>query len=128
MYVRFVGDRIDQSSGRREGIFHLAGTLRDSDLLTGVDSERLAALRTWFDQNLKEPTRFARARRHHPKSVAISWFKAGAREHINRIREVQSILESYGFSVEMIKTGRPGYVVYEDDDQVTAYPFNDTAT
>lgn len=41
---------------------------------------------------------------------------------------MQSILEAYGLLTEMIKTDRPGYVVYEDEHQVTAFPFRDTQT
>ncbi|HEV3089316.1 MAG TPA: hypothetical protein VGX96_19075 [Candidatus Elarobacter sp.] len=126
MYVRFVGTRIDSSSGKREGIFHAAGALRRSGALSAADAARLDGIELWFDENLSKPARFARARRHHPAPVAISWFRSEARAHLARIREMQQILEAYGCTIEMIKTARPGYVVYEDDAQVTARPFNDT--
>jgi hypothetical protein len=126
--IRFVGSRRDNSSGRREGIFQLARRLRLSGELAEIDDERLAEIGQWFNENLRKPRRFARSQNSHPQAVAISWFKSDARDHIARIREMQSILEAYGLLTEMIKTDRPGYVVYEDEHQVTAFPFRDTQT
>lgn len=40
--------------------------------------------------------------------------------------DFQAILESYEIGVEMLREGRPGYVVYEDEHQVVAYPFSET--
>jgi hypothetical protein len=34
----------------------------------------------------------------------------------------------YWTAVKVIKTHRPGYVVYEDEFQIAAYPFSDTPT
>ena len=42
------------------------------------------------------------------------------------MREYQALLESYGFAVQMLREKRPGYVVYEDQHQVVAYPFSET--
>ena len=44
------------------------------------------------------------------------------------MRDFQRLLEAYGTAVKVIKTRRPGYVVYEDEFQVAAYPFSDTPT
>jgi hypothetical protein len=44
------------------------------------------------------------------------------------MREFQRILGAYGIAVETIRTRRPGYVVYEDEFQIAAYPFSDTPT
>jgi len=42
------------------------------------------------------------------------------------MRELASILEGHGISVELLQTERPGYIVYEDNYQVTAEPFIET--
>jgi hypothetical protein len=42
------------------------------------------------------------------------------------MREFQAVLESYDILVEMLRERRPGYVVYEDEHQVVAYPFSET--
>jgi hypothetical protein len=44
------------------------------------------------------------------------------------MRELQRVLESHSLSVETIRTRRPGYILYEDEYQVAAYPFRDTPT
>ncbi|MDP3854060.1 hypothetical protein [Phenylobacterium sp.] len=41
---------------------------------------------------------------------------------------LQALLEQHGIWGEVLRTARPGYVVYEDDHQVLAYPFADTPT
>ena len=128
MFVRFVVHRLDPDSGVRAGIFQATYELRGSRQTAEYDDARLTEALVWFSENLRKPNRFSRSRRPHRQAQAISWFKAGAREHLSKAREMQAILESYGRSVEMITVRRPGYVVYEDEFQATAYPFNDTAT
>lgn len=49
--------------------------------------------------------------------------KDSAVEHISRVRSLVAILEHHGVSVRMLKTGRVGYVVYEDEYQIVAEPF-----
>ena len=128
MFVRFVVFDRHSASGVREGLFQAAERLRRSGEMSNVDDDRVAAIREWFNLNLERPSRFNRSSRHNRKNKAISWFKSGAKRHITKIRELQVILESYGVLVEMVKTRRPGYVVYEDAFQITAEPFRDTAT
>jgi len=36
-----------------------------------------------------------------------------------------ALLDNHGVRVEMIKTTRPGYVIYEDNFQIVAVPFTD---
>ena len=38
------------------------------------------------------------------------------------MREIASILERHGIIVNTIYTDRPGYIVYEDEYQITAEP------
>ena len=38
------------------------------------------------------------------------------------------ILETYDVAVDVLRTKRPGYVVYEDQYQVAAEPFSETVT
>jgi hypothetical protein len=44
------------------------------------------------------------------------------------MRTSASLLDAYGFGVEMLKTSRPGFIVYEDHVQIAAEPFADTPT
>ena len=128
MYVRFVVNQRDAASGRRQGLFQATGALRDSGVLSRDDWDRLAAAREWFELHLERPARLTVSRRPHAKAQAISWFKNTASEHIAQMRELQHILEKHGDAVEVLTTQRPGYIVYEDEFQIAAYPYRDTQT
>jgi hypothetical protein len=45
-------------------------------------------------------------------------------EHVSRMRQLASPLHHKGITVEELRTTKPGYVVYEDDFQIAAMPFN----
>jgi len=128
MFVRFVIKELDCDSGRRQGLFQAAQSLKESGVLSGPDHERLDTLRGWFNENLKRPTRLAVSSRPHSKAQAISWYRDTATEHIAKMREFQEVLERYGLEVQMIQAKRLGYILYEDEFQVAAYPFKDTPT
>lgn len=83
---------------------------------------------TWFSNNLKKPERLSLSARPHRKNQAISWFRSTAAAHIQKMQEYRRLLELHGVAVEMIKTERPGYIVYEDEYQIAAYPLADTKT
>lgn len=128
MYIRFVIHANDEYSGRRQGLFHAMASLEDSGALHGYEQERYDAIYKWFKQNLRKPTTFSRSRKPSAMNVAISWFKDGAREHIAKMYEVSQILRAHGIEVEVIRSARPGYIVYEDKYQVAAEPFQETVT
>ncbi|HJR56753.1 MAG TPA: hypothetical protein VJ798_09255 [Rhizomicrobium sp.] len=128
MFVRFVIKDLDSGSGRRQGLFQAAADLKDSGRLTGADQQQLESVWNWFKENLEKPTRLAVSARPHSKAQAISWYRDTATAHIARMREMQDVLERYGVTVQMIKAKRLGYILYEDEFQVAAYPFSDTPT
>jgi hypothetical protein len=127
-FVRFVVHTKDEHSGRRTGIFQAVAKLSNSTKLSGEEWWRLRHIRDWFNDNLEKPTRFSLSAKPNKKAQAIGWFKESAVEHLTQIRAMILILESHGVVVERIRTQRPGYVVYEDEHQVAAYPFADTPT
>ncbi len=128
MLVRFVIENLDPNSGRRQGLFQAAKSLRDSGLLSRADDDALEELWAWFNKHLEKPDRLALSPRPHAKAQALSWFKDTATAHIAKMREFSTILARYGLTVQMVKANRPGYVLYEDEFQITAYPFSDTQT
>ena len=123
MYVRFVATRQHPDTGVQVGIFQTRLLLESAGPLAAWDEARLAALKDWFGIHLAKPERVARSRRPNGHHAAVSWFKASAREHIARARELAALLEQYGVPTRMVTTDRPGYVVYEDEFQVAAEPF-----
>ncbi len=128
LFLRFVTPFIDQDSQLESGVFQIAAKLRDGGTLNSHEEEHLHELREWFNRNLERPTKFTNAKPpfYRKRQNAISLFKASAREHISRMREMIAILENHGVHVRTIKTVRPGYVVYEDEFQVVAAPFADS--
>jgi len=125
MYIRFVVADIDEDSGKELGVFQAMSNLRDAGELDPPEEERHDLIREWFNEHLEKPSRFTASKppfyRRQPK--AISWFKDDAHEHISRVREYVAILVHHGVSVQMLKTERVGYVVYEDAYQIVAEPF-----
>jgi hypothetical protein len=126
MFIRFVIGDLDEGSGRRQGLFQAGEALLLSGQMHTRDEKYLEELYAWFKAHLPVPTRFSLSTRPHAKAQAISWFRDTAAEHIERMRDYQRTLESYGLQVTLLRTKKPGYVVFEDEYQVVAYPFADT--
>lgn len=128
MYVRFVVGTRDEQSGRRQGLFYAAYELADRGALSREELADLDDIHEWFAKNLTEPTRASWSARPHAKGQALSWFKESAVAHVSKMRALQAVLKEHGVFADVLRTARPGYVVYEDDHQVLAYPFADTPT
>ena len=128
MYIRFVVAQLHDNSGKRKGLFHALGGLRDAGKLYPYEQDQEKALKKWFGTHLKKPALFSRSTKTHAHKKALSWFKDSATEHISKMREMVAILEAHGVHVEVIQTERPGYIVYEDEFQVAAEAFKETGT
>lgn len=126
MYLRFIIQNLDRQSGRRQGLFQAMSDLEYEGKLLVYEQELYDETYEWFRKNLKKPRILSKSSRPHAKNLALSWFKGGAEQHINKMRDLAQILESHGIQTEMIRTNRPGYVVYEDDYQIAAEPYKDT--
>ncbi len=127
-YVRFVTESIDEDSGKRRGVFQAAYDLLDANELHPHEREELQSLRKWFSDHLEAPNRFARSRRKNPAPKSISWFKSTATDYVSRMHSICRILNEHGVQTEMITSARPGYIVFEDEHQIAAVPFAETAT
>jgi len=116
---------IDEDSQVAAGIFVAAYELLREANLADYEYEHLHDLLRWFDENLRRPSRFSRSSHPSLKNRAICWFRSSAREHVRKVHEMIVVLENNDVRVRMIKAGRIGYVVYEDEFQVVAEPFAD---
>jgi len=128
MYLRFVLPNRNPDAGVQDGIFQHAYALQRSGYLTGSQDKELLDLLLWMEENLEVPTRFNRTKSkgyYRRRTKGISWLKSSASEHVAKMRRIGSILDEHGFFVTMIKSPKPGYIVYEDDHQVVAEPFKD---
>jgi hypothetical protein len=127
VYIRFAVHLKDEDSGRRQGIFQTLVEVREAGLLYDYEVERVKEIHKWFNKNLVKPSSFNRSSKPHALNKAVSWYKDSAREHIACMRELAMILEGHGIEVLMLQSERPGYIVYEDEHQVTAEPFTETS-
>jgi len=128
-YLRFVLQQIHPDSGVPEGLFSTGYALRDDDETPPYDRDNLAAILSWFDDNMEVPTRFNRSSSkgvYRRTTKGISWFKTTAWEHIEKMRDLAAVLAEHGHLIDEIRTERPGYIVYEDTVQIVAEPFADT--
>ena len=129
MFVRFVLQRRNEDSGVRDGFFSAAYALCEDGATPGYAAAALGEHIAWFRNNLDTPYRFSRSTAKgadRRASKGVSWFKPDALECIARAFDVKAILDEYGYPVDVLKTDRPGYVVYEDALQIVAEPFADT--
>ncbi|MEO9683987.1 MAG: hypothetical protein ABJF86_18560 [Tateyamaria sp.] len=130
MYLRFVYARPVEGIKSREGFFQAAREIEDNPLSDGVAHHRIDDLRDWFNDNLEHPERFSRSSPkalHHKTTKGLSWFKPTATKHIAKAFELKSVLDECGYTIDVLKECRVGYLLYEDEHQVVAEPFSDTA-
>jgi hypothetical protein len=123
MYIRFVVSERDEDSGRERGVFSALYALEEDGELAQYERDWFHEAEAWFNENLRHPDRLAWSSRPNAPERAISWFKASAVDHVSRMRELVALLEHKAIVVTELRTERPGYVVYEDEHQVAAMPF-----
>lgn len=128
MYIRFVINIHDEDSNKRQGLFQAIAALRDQGKLYDYERILLKELHNWFNEHLEKPNSFSTSKRPHAKNIAISWYKDTAIDHISKMYELVSMLEAHNCLVDVVKTDKPGYIVYEDEFQVIAEPFIETET
>lgn len=131
MYLRFVTERRTRHGARRAGFLQASYEAVADNETPESSGVELKALIDWFEKNLVTPPRFNRTRSkgaYRREGTALSWFKKDAEEHIAQAFAASAILGQLGYGVSLIKTDRPGYVIYEDSYQVIAQPFADTLT
>ena len=125
--IRFVTQSTHEPFGHRSGVFKVAYSIRRSLPTEAPFAAELTEQLAWFDANLAVPTRFSTSRYPRAMNTAISWVKASAKEHVRRLRLLVALIEeARHIRIEELRTDRPGYIVFEDDHQVVAFPFAET--
>ena len=121
-YLRFVTGQAHPKTGQRAGLFSAAYRLQESGALGAVEQAEIDELLAWFNDHLSRPARFGRARYPH----GISWIRADARVQVQRLYALAELLKRHDHVVEVIRTDKPGFIVYQDEVQAVAEPFTDT--
>jgi hypothetical protein len=130
-FLRFVILKTHPVSGVDDGIFGVAHDLVGSAATDPADRQVLDETLKWFDEHLRSPARFNRTRSkgyYRRANRAISWLRETAVQHIAQMHRLKGVLDRHGYPVAIIREQRVGYVVYEDEYQVVAEPFEDTRT
>jgi 50S ribosomal subunit-associated GTPase HflX len=128
VYLRFVIDKLDVYSGRRQGLFQAISDLEHPHVLLAREQNQYDQLYERFRKYLKKPISFTRSSKPHAKKVALSWYKDTATEQLKKMRELCAMIEAHDLRVVILQTNRPGFVVYEDEFQIVAEPFQDAPT
>jgi hypothetical protein len=124
-YLRFVLEETDQRTGNAKGLFTAAYSALRSGELYGYEEKEIKEAMEWLERHLPVPDKFSKNRNaSHKNTHGISWFKPKATETLKQIRRIVAVLEEHGTKVKVLKTTRPGYVVYEDRFQIVAEPFH----
>lgn len=130
MYLRLVRPNRLPFQKARAGFFDAAYELRDVKTLDKITSDQLEDHLDWFRANLRVPKVFSRSkskgRDRNETPPGLSWFKPEAQEMLQRAFDLAIMLNGQGFAIEILRTERVGYVIYEDQHQVVAEPFADT--
>ena len=129
MYLRFVRPTPVEGMAAREGFFCAAYELRDMIDLDAYTADQLEDILDWFRQHLAIPYKFNKSSSKAAfkrDAKGLSWFKPDARDALDKAFELKALLEANGHGIEILRSERIGYVVYEDDHQIVAEPFSDT--
>jgi hypothetical protein len=119
-YIAYRGESLLEFD-EPTGVFACAYCLKRTQSLNADQTAILKGILRYLGANLPHPERLH-------KSKAIFWFKLQNQDLDvwNALLNLVEFLRLHKVRVEWITTDRPGYVVYEDEWQVAAMPFNDT--
>lgn len=129
MYLRFVQHARDPDTGLRTGLFVAAYRLANNNTHDLSIQARCHVLLDWFEANLTTPDRFNRTTSKgewRRVTHGLSWFKPTAQEHVGKAHELRGLLAEADIMTEVLRTSRPGYIIYEDAFQIVSEPFADT--
>jgi hypothetical protein len=115
VYFRFVIGKKDETSHQAQGLFTAAHDLLDDGDLTSEERAAIMEVLIWFNKNL-------RSLRWMTASRAIFWYKDSATECLSKMWDLKALLEFHGYFVEVVRCRALGHIVYEDANQVIAYP------
>lgn len=115
----------DERTNKQIGIFTLTYNLLDQNDLPNYEEVELRQLLNWFKANLKIPTKFSRKSNSNKTTKGISWIKESSQDCVKNLWKMKNILSNHDIIIEVIRTEKPGYIVYEDSNQIVAEPFRE---
>ena len=116
MYLRFVAGIDSESAKKQNGLFTEIQSLKDDQLLLDYQYELVKEVFDYFNKNLPIPP----YKRKNISKDGVAWFKDSATNFISRMWDLVAILEQNEVNVRVIKTEKPGMLLYEDNFQIVA--------
>ena len=98
------------------GIFTAAGIIEERRSLPDETRDLVRESLVWFNAHLKVP------RLDETEWRCLFWFDSGAQSFVGRLWELVYLLEDEGVFVSIVRTDRPGMIVYRDEHQIAAVP------
>ena len=122
LYLRYESV-VANSCGNHTGIFGLANGLARSHRLSPCDQAWWRQNNDWLnaaysDPATIDPTLFDRAL----NPVTACWFKAGARDVLERVPGYLALLDRYDVAWRLRQSDDPGLILYDDDVQIVVRP------
>lgn len=114
MFIRFVVGHDAEHHRSLTGIITEARLLRDKGRLDDYAKAQLEEAYTWLNANLPVPPFKAS---NWPRD-AVTWFKDEAGAPLAKMWEIASLPKEHGIPIRMLRSKRPGTVLYEDAYQV----------
>lgn len=124
VYVRFVCSETISGKKSRLGVFAALDYAEESELAPGWALTEIGQLYGWFQENLAFPDRYSKSGGKGHGQPGLSWFRAEADEHIQRMYRLKAALEECGVHVDVFTTRDPGEIIYRDAHQIVAEPGN----
>ena len=115
-FLRFIGPSVDPTTCARHGLFAATIELRDSGRASADELQEIKSHLTWFSAELPSP--------HYSLFPvrAVFWFRASAKECVRRAWALTNLLRGHGIVVDVIRSARPGHILYLDAFQVAVVP------
>lgn len=116
MFLRFVVGYDSESPRKLTGLFTEMEYLRKEGFLQDYQENMVIEVFEYFNNNLPCPPYSEK----NWSINAISWFKDSAIVFINKMWDLAAILEQNDLNVRVLKTEKPGMILYEDEFQIVS--------
>ncbi|MDX2301457.1 MAG: hypothetical protein NW226_01600 [Microscillaceae bacterium] len=124
MYTKFITLFLDDLEDEEKGFLNAARYLNEQGILEENQKTKLEQNLSWIEVHLKRRPEFEALDENDILNLPMSWLKESASEHIHKMDEIREILEENDILVEVLQVETPGKILYEDEHQVVAIPFN----
>jgi hypothetical protein len=120
MYLRFVQGTESEDGRWLTGVITAARTIMDAGQLEPYEAEIVQSAYDWLNSNIPCPPFQANLSSGKWSQDAVAWFLPEANEAIQRMWDLVTILKDHDIPVRVLRTDRPGMIVYRDQYQIVA--------